>query len=403
MPAFRYEASDVQGRVQNGLIEAENERMARQALRGRGLLPLTLKAAHSAASSKSALRTHRRIKDAELCWMTRQLASLLGAGLPLDTALSATLEQAQGRHLTDVLASVRADVRSGHRLGQAFAAHPVEFPAIYRALIDAGEASGDLSRVMENLADYLESRSSLHNKVLTAFIYPAIVTLVSIGIVVFLLSYVVPQVVGAFSQTNQTLPLLTRFMLAASDAVREWGPLAALGVVIALGLWRWQLRRPKVKLSWHSTILRLPVVGYFVSGVNTARYAATLAILTGGGVPLLAALDAAGRTLSNARLRLAADEAAQRVRAGSPLAAALQAQGTFPALLTYLVSSGERTGELPAMLQRASQTLSAQLERRAMAMTALLEPLMILIMGAIVLVIVLAVMMPIIEINQMSF
>jgi len=401
MPAYRYEASDARGHVERGLIDADNDRNARQALRSRGLLPLSLRPAHGGPAKAGTLLKGPRINDAELCWLTRQLASLLAARLPLDTALSATLEQAERRHLIDTLASVRADIRAGHRLGQALAAHPRDFPAIYRALIDAGEESGDLPQVMEKLAEYIESRSTLRNKILTAFIYPAIVTLVSIAIVIFLLSYVVPQVVGAFNQAHQTLPLLTRALLSASGFVRDWGLAAALALAALLALWRWRLRHPPSRLAWHARMLRLPVLGRYVLGVNTARYAATLSILTSGGVPLLAALGAAGRTLGNDRLRLAADEAARQVREGSSLANALQAQKTFPPLLIYLTGSGERTGALPAMLERASRTLSSDLERRAMTMTALLEPLMILAMGGIVLVIVLAIMMPIIEINQM--
>ena len=401
MPAYRYEAADARGQVERGLIEADNGRNARQALRSRGLLPLSLRPAHTGAAAAGRLLKGPRINDADLCWLTRQLASLLAARLPLDTALSATLEQAERRHLVDTLASVRADVRAGHRLGQALAAHPRDFPAIYRALIDAGEESGDLAQVMEKLADYIESRSALRNKILTAFIYPAIVTLVSIAIVIFLLSYVVPQVVGAFNQAHQALPLLTRLMLSASDLVRHWGGVAALALIALFALWRWQLRHAAFRLAWHARVLRLPLLGRYVLGVNTARYAATLSILTGGGVPLLAALDVAARTLGNDKLRLAADEAARQVREGSSLASALQAQKAFPPLLVYLTGSGERTGALPAMLERASRTLSNELERRAMTMTALLEPLMILAMGGIVLVIVLAIMMPIIEINQM--
>jgi len=401
MPAYRYEAADARGRVERGLIDADNGRNARQALRSRGLLPLSLKPAQAGPAGAGRLPGGPRIGDADLCWLTRQLASLLAARLPLDTALTATLEQAERRHLADALAAVRADVRAGHRLGQALAAHPRDFPPIYRALIDAGEESGDLPQVMEKLADYIESRSSLRNKILTAFIYPAIVTGVSIAIVIFLLSYVVPQVVGAFDQARQALPLLTRLMLSASGLVRDWGAAAAAALAASFALWRRRLRHPPSRLAWHARVLRLPVLGRYVLGVETARYAATLSILAGGGVPLLAALDAAGRTLGNDRLRLAADEAARQVREGSSLASALQAQKIFPPLLVYLTGSGERTGALPAMLERASRTLSSELERRAMTMTALLEPLMILVMGGIVLLIVLAVMMPIIEINQM--
>lgn len=401
MPTYQYEAANATGQIERGLIDADTERNARQTLRARGLLPLSLQTASGGRAKAGQILKGPRISDADLGWLTRQLASLLAARLPLEAALSVTLEQAERQHVANTMASVRADVRAGHRLGEALAARPRDFPPIYRALIDAGEQSGDLSQVMEKLADYIESRGALRNKILTAFIYPIIVSIVSIGIVIFLLSYVVPQVVGAFSQTQQTLPLLTRLMLSASGFVQDWGAITALGLAALFGLWRWHLRHPAARLAWHTRVLRLPLFGRYVLGVNTARYAATLAILTSSSVPLLAALEAASRTLSNDKLKQAVDDATRNVREGSPLAPALAAQKVFPPLLIHLISSGERTGELPDMLDRAARTLSTELERRAMTMTALLEPLMILVMGGIVLLIVLAVMMPIIEINQM--
>src|SRR5690554_2678858 len=399
MPSYQYEAVDAAGRTDRGTIDADSERSARHALRARGLLPLALR--ETRKRTGKGWNAVSRISDADLGWLTRQLASLLAARLPLEAALRATMEQAERKHVARVLAAVRDDVRAGHRLGQALAAHPKDFPAIYQALVDAGEQSGNLAQVLERLADYIETRGALRNKVLTAFIYPAIVTVVSIAIVIFLLTYVVPQVVGAFSQAQQTLPLLTRMMLSASHFARNWGLASVTGLAVLFGLWRLYLRNPSARLAWHARVLRLPVLGRYAMGVDVARFSATLAILTGSNVPLLTALHAARRTLKNHKLQAAVDEATGRVREGSPLAQALQAQKVFPPLLTHLVDSGERTGELPAMLDRAAKVLSMELERRAMTMTAILEPLMTLIMGGIVLVIVLAVMMPIIEINQL--
>jgi len=400
MPSYSYEAADATGRLERGLIDADSPRGARNALRARGLTPLSVKDTGGGAAGPG-LRFAKRLSDAELGWLTRQIASLLAARLPLDAALTATLEQAEKRHIAQALAAVRADVRAGHRLAEALATRPRDFPDIYRALVAAGEESGDLAQVMEKLADYIEQRNALRGKVATAFIYPAIVGLVSVAIVFFLLGYVVPQVIGAFNQTHQQLPLLTRIMVAASEGVRDWGLAGTALAAAAAAAWRWSLRAPAARLRWHSRVLGLPLAGRFVLEVNAARFASTLAILTGSGVSLLRALQAAGQTLTNNRLRAAVDDASARVREGAPLAASLQAQKVFPPLLIHLIASGERTGDLAPMLERASRTLSADLERRAMAMTALLEPLMILIMGGIVLVIVLAVMMPIIEINQM--
>lgn len=401
MPSYQYEAADAAGRIERGLIDADTERNARQLLRTRGLLPLSVRLVSGGRNRAGGLLTGTRIRDTELGAVTRQLAGLLAAGLPLETALSACLEQAERRHVTHLLAAVRADIRAGHRLCDAMAAHPRDFPPIYCALVEAGEQSGELPEIMERLATHIESRGDLRNKILTAFIYPTIVTLVAIAVVVFLLSYVVPQVVSAFSHTQQSLPLLTRAMLATSGFIRDWGLLTAVVLAALFAAWRFTLRAPAVRLAWHTRILRLPVIGRYVLGVNTARYAATLAILTHSGVSLLTALDAAQRTLSNDRLREASEDAIRRVREGAALAAALQAQKLFPPLLIHMIGSGERTGELPSMLDRAAHTLSTELERRALTLTAILEPMMTLLMGGIVLVIVLAVMMPIIEINQL--
>jgi general secretion pathway protein F len=399
MPSYQYEAIDAAGLEERGRIDADSERSARQLLRHRGLLPLSVVETRHRAGGGIGARA--RLRDADLGWMTRQLASLLSARLPLEAALRATLEQAERPQVARVLAAVCDDVRAGLRLGQALDAHPRDFPDVYRALVDAGEQSGDLDRVLERLADYIETRGALRNKVLTAFIYPGIVTAVSVAIVIFLLSYVVPQVVGAFTQAHQTLPWLTRLLLASSEGVREWGAWLVTGLALVLVLWRLRLRNDEFRLAWHSRLLRFPVLGRYIQGVDVARFAATLAILTGSRVPLLESLEASGRTLRNHKLRAAATDAVRWVREGGSLAQALQAQKVFPPLLIHLVGSGERTGELPAMLDRAANVLAADLERRALTLTAVLEPVMILTMGAMVLVIVLAVMMPIIEINQL--
>ena len=399
MPTYQYEAADAAGQTEKGRLHAESERHARQSLRSRGLLAISVREA--GIQRGAALRFGPRLSDAELGWLTRQIASLLIAHLSLEAALTATLDQAENRHTQQLLASVLADVRAGHRLGQALAAHPRDFPEVYRALVDAGEEAGDIALVMSRLAGYIESRGALRNKVLNAFIYPVIVSIVSIGIVIFMLSYVVPQVVGAFSRTAQELPFLTRAMLAGSDFVRDWGLPVGLGLALLFILWRWRLRAPAARLAWHARKLRLPLFGRYVLGVDVARFAATLAILSDSGVPLLKALEASERTLNNDKLRAAVHDATVRVREGGQLAQALQTQKIFPSLLIHMVASGESAGELPAMLQHASETLSADLERRAMTLTALLEPVMVLVMGGIVLLIVLSIMLPIIEINQL--
>ncbi|GGY04308.1 type II secretion system inner membrane protein GspF [Paludibacterium paludis] len=397
MPRFRFEAATASGEVQSGDLEAESPRAARLALRERGLTALSVQ--ETAAGGASWLSP--RLSDADLCWATRELASLLGARLPLEAALTATIEQAEKKVIAEALGEVRDHVRGGMRLADALGERPRDFPGIYRALISAGEDSGDLARVMERLADYLENRDNLRSKMLTAFIYPLVIAFVSVGIVVFLLGYVVPQVVSAFSQARQDLPAITRAMLTLSHYVREWGGLAGALAALLFAAWRRLLRNDAVRLGWHRATLRLPVIGKYVLGVNTARFASTLAILMDAGVPLLRALDAARQTLGNDHLKARVADATARVREGAPLAPALRIQKTFPPNLIHLIASGEKTGALAPMLDRAAANLSRDLERRAARLTALLEPLMILGMGGIVMMIVLAVLLPIMEINQM--
>ncbi|HIE0127049.1 TPA: type II secretion system inner membrane protein GspF [Stenotrophomonas maltophilia] len=397
MALFDYQAANAQGRIERGQLDADSPRGARQVLRGRGLTPVQVSVARSAGSGWGT----RRLSASELAWATRQLASLLAASLPLEGALSAVIEQAERPHVAQALTAVRADVRAGQRLTVALAARPRDFPPIYRALVGAGEDSGDLARVMERLADYIEERNALQAKVLTAFIYPAAISLVSVAIVIFLLSYVVPQVVTAFVQARQTLPMLTQVMLAASAFVRSWGVWAGLGIAALVVAWRLALRRPELRLRWDAMLLRVPMIGRFVLGVNSARFASTLAILLDAGVPLLRALEAARQTLGNALLARCADDVAARVREGAALGSALKVQKVYPPILVHLVASGEKTGSLAPLLDRAAQTISREIERRAMALTALLEPTMILVMGGVVLTIVLAVLMPIMEMNQL--
>ncbi|MDP2147927.1 MAG: type II secretion system F family protein, partial [Pseudomonas sp.] len=263
MNRYRYEAADASGKLEAGHLEAESQGAAFASLRSRGLTALLVQLEGNANVAGSSLFS-AKLSDNDLAWATRQLASLLGASLPLEAALSATVEQAEKKHIAQTLSAVRADVRSGMRLADALAARPRDFPSIYRALIAAGEESGDLAQVMERLADYIEERNNLRGKILTAFIYPGVVGLVSIGIVIFLLSYVVPQVVSAFSQARQDLPGLTLAMLNASDFIRAWGWLCFTGLVAGFWSWRLYLRNPVARLNWHSRVLRLPLLGRFV-------------------------------------------------------------------------------------------------------------------------------------------
>lgn len=383
MPAFRYEAADAAGKTDKGVIEARTT-----ALGGLRAKRVDHQRRQPACAQENAL-------------VTRQLASLLVAGLPLDEALAALADQAERAYVGELLAAIRAEVVGGSSLSVALAQHPKDFPDIYRALVSAGEHSGNLGLVLTRLADYIESRNALTSKIKLAFTYPAIVTVVAFAIVIFLLSYVVPQVVSVFANTKQKLPTLTIIMLWLSDFVRNWGWLAAIVLVVLGLLIRNLLKQPALRLSWHKWLLTAPLFGKLVRGYNTARFASTLAILTSAGVPILRGLQAAGETLNNVALKTNVEDASTRVREGTSLARALAAQNQFPPVLVHLIRSGEATGNLPAMLERAAQGEAQELERRTLFLTGLLEPALILTMGVVVLLIVLAVLMPIIEINQL--
>lgn len=403
MPAFRFEAATAAGRIERGVLDADSARGARSLLRERGLTPVSVAPVDTASAQGGASRVlGGRLRDADLALATRQLASLLSARLPLERALSAVVEQAERPVVRERFAAVRSEVVGGQTLADSLAKFPRDFPEVYRALVAAGEQSGDLGLVMSRLADYVESRTALAQRVKLAFTYPVIVTLVAVAVIVALLTYVVPQVVGVFTQTKQKLPLLTVMLIAVSDFVRQWGWLLALLMAGAVLVVRSMLRSsPTLRLAWHTRLLDVPLFGRLIRGVNTARFASTLAILTASGVPLIRALDAGARTLTNDALRANVDDAISRVREGAGLSRSLAAGGHFPPVMIHMIASGEATGELPQMLERTAQTLSGEVERRTLALTSLLEPLLILVMGGVVLMIVLAVLLPIIEINQL--
>jgi general secretion pathway protein F len=413
MTAFRYAAADGAGKEQSGLIEADSARLARQLLRGRGLVPLTVEPV-VAEAQRAALQLSigRRLSQTELAVLTRQLASLLGAQLPVADALTVMVEQSEKQQVRELMAAIRTDVLGGNSLSNALARHPRQFPGIYRALIAAGEESGKLGSVLGSLADYVEERSRLQQKITLAFVYPVIVTVVALAVVIGLLTYVVPQVVQVFANTRQALPWLTVALIALSDFIRAWGWLVGVLVVIAVFVVRRMLKAEAIRLAWHRRLLRLPVVGVLSRTLNTARFASTLSILAGSGVPMLRALQAAGETVSNLAMRARVLDATQRVREGFSLARALRAGGDeerqpgatrlFPPVLIHLIASGEATGKLPEMLGRAADIHAREAERRALFFTSLLEPVLILTMGVVVMLIVLAVLLPIIEINQLA-
>ena len=402
MPAYRFVALDAAAAEQRGVLEADSARGARSLLRSRGLIPLQVDAIAAEGAAAGTRRfARRRMNSQELALLTRQLSGLLVSGLPLERALGALAEDADRAEVGDLLQAVKSEVGGGHSLSAALSRHPREFSDVYRALVSAGEDSGDLGAVLGSLADYLESSQQLRSKLLQAVAYPVIVVLVAIAVVTLLLTYVVPQVVGVFQGAHQKLPLLTVMLIAVSGFLRHWGWLLALGLAGAAVVLRQALRVPGPRAAVHAAVLRVPQLGRLVRGLNTARFASTLAILSGAGVPILRALQAAIDTVSNSVLKADAQEALALVREGSSLASALGLHRRYPPVLITFIRLGEQTGTLPEMLQRAAAQHAQEVQRRAFTLVTILEPLLILGMGLMVMTIVLAVMLPIIQMNNL--
>ena len=399
MEAFQYQALDADGRTVSGVVQADTARQARMQLRAQGLLPSVV--AQVRARERARQVWARGISAAELSLLTRQMATLLDSGLTMEQALNALIEVAAEPITREVLTGVKTEVTAGLSFAGALGAYEKSFPEFYRALVHGGEESGALPTVLQHLADYLDTREALKQKTSLALLYPVLVTIVAIAIVTGLLVYVVPQVVQVFQQSRQSLPWLTRALIALSDFLRGTWPYIAAAILGAAACAHLALRRDAIRVRWHSLLLHLPWLGSLIRGVNTSRFASTLAILVGGGVPLLAALASGARVITNMELRKAVEQAIGQVREGASLARALGATHAFPPLLVHLVASGEMSGKLAHMLKRAAHLETQALERRLAVFLTLLEPVMILLMGGVVLMIVLAILLPIIEINQL--
>jgi general secretion pathway protein F len=402
MAGFEYQALDARGRTVKGVIEGDGERQVRAALRDKGLSPLRIDPIHERATpDRRTITMRRRLSSGELALVTRQFATLVQAGLTIEECLNVLIEQTESARARTVLAGVRGRVLEGQSLHRGLAAFPDAFPEIYRAMIDSGEQSGKLAEVLDRLADFTENRESLRQKVQLAFIYPALVTIVAIGVISLLLIYVVPQVTRVFANTGQTLPWVTRVLIAMSDFMRASVWVWITGIVTgAIGA-RLALRNTATRQRWHAFLLRLPVVGRLARGVNAARFADTLGILTASGVPLLNALQSAVAVIGNLPMRAAVDETVRQVREGASLSRSLARTKLFPPLVVHLIASGEASGKLDTMLQRAADAQSRELEGWVRTLTALLEPLLILAMGLVVLFIVIAILLPIFEMNQL--
>jgi len=402
MAAFEYVALDPRGRQQKGLIEADSPRQARQLLRDKQWSPLEVKQARARESSGTGgFSFGRGLSARDLALVTRQLATLVQAALPIEEALRAAAAQSVSQKIKSMLLAVRGRVMEGHSLAASLREYPSAFPELYRATVAAGEHAGHLGLVLDQLADYTDQRQQSRQKIQLALLYPVILLVASLAIVVLLLGYVVPDVVKVFVNTGQELPALTTGLIAVSEVVQRWGWLIMLGIVaLAIGM-RQALRDPSIKLRWHSFILRLPLVGRLVRATNTARFASTLAILTRSGVPLVDALGIAAAVIGNLRIRERVVEAAQRVREGGSLTRALEATGEFPPMMLHMIAAGEKSGELDQMLARTARNQENDLAAQISLLVGLFEPFMLVFMGAVVLVIVLAILLPILSLNQL--
>jgi general secretion pathway protein F len=411
MPGFKFLAYDIDGREQRGVIESDSPRLARATLREQGLFPLDVALIEAAndASNNSGLGSFGRRTDSlsteQLAGITRQLATLVGAGLTIEGALGALVEQAETERERQVVAQLRASIREGQSLAQAMGLFPQSFSELYRTLVGAGETSGKLPDVLLKLADYVEDQQAMRQKLITAMVYPAIVVVICAMVVLGLMLYVVPQVVGVFDATKQTLPLMTRALLGLSTLLKLTWWLWIIAAIAVTVTFRLAMKKATQRRRFHALLLRLPIIGRLIRVREASQLAATLSILVGSGVPVLAAMNAGVGVVSNLPMREALERAANQVREGVSLSRALQSQNTkpalFPPVMLHLVASGEASGRLPETLASAARQQQRELETRTARLAALIEPAMIVIMGVIVLCIVLAVLLPIFELNQL--
>lgn len=405
MGAFEYVAVDAAGRDRKGVIEGDTARHVRQLLREQALLPVEVKEVveqdDRSARRSFKFRFQRGLSAADLALVTRQLATLVKSGLPLEEALLAVSQQTDKPRVHSIILGVRSKVMEGHTLADGLADFPGSFPEIYRATVAASEQSGHLDAVLERLADYTDNRQQMRSRTLTAMLYPVMLFVVCVAIVFFLLVSVVPKVVDVFRTSDAQLPLLTQLLITGSDFMREYGVWLVIGIAAAGYLFSRWLRVESNLRRWHGFLLRLPLIGKIVRGSNTARFARTLSTLTSSTVPVLEALRISSEVVTNLPMRAAVADAAIRVREGAPIGRSLGVSKLFPPMMIHLISSGESSGELDTMLERSAVHQERELDSILQALVSLLGPLMILVMGGLVLLIVLAMLLPIFELNQL--
>jgi general secretion pathway protein F len=408
MAAFAFAALDSNGKEQRGVLEADSSRQVRQQLRDRGLAPLRIEPAVKPAaqsrritSSTVSLSGGPKLSVAELALITRQLATLLQAAMPLEEALGAVSRQAEKQKVANIVLSVRSKVMEGHSLAHSMGEFPAAFPNLYRATVAAGEHSGHLDLVLGKLADYSENAYAARQKVQMALLYPSILLLVAVGIVAGLMTFVVPKVVDVIAGQGQELPMLTRGLIGLSYFVTHWGWLAVLLIIAAIFGVRRALRNEALRVRWHRRLLHLPLLGRLSRGSNTARFASTLSILTSSGVPLVDALSIGGAVLSNEWLKQAVAVVTQQVKEGSALHRSLEQSGYFPPMMISMIASGEVSGSLDTMLERVATSQQREFDNIVNTILGIFEPMMLLFMGVAVLLIVVAILQPIFSLNQL--
>ncbi len=402
MGAYEFVALDKSGKESKGLIEGDTPKHVRQLLRERNMFPVRVtEVAQREAKRQTTFSLRRGLSPGELALITRQMASLSQSGLPLEEVLLAVSQQNDHPRTKSILLGVRSKVMEGHTLADGLGDFPQAFPELYRATVAAGEQSGHLDVVLERLADYTEARQELRQRVTNAMIYPAALIVMALGIISFMLATVVPRIVNVFENTAAELPGLTRGLIATSDFLRNnWLLLIILVAAAAWGVW-WLLQKEGPRRRYHAMLLRMPIAGRLTRGINTARFTRTFSILAGSGVPVLEAMRISAEVIENLPMRDAVNEATLRVREGAGIRRSLAASKLFPPMMIHLVSSGEAGGRLEEMLARSASGQEREVDGLIAALLGILQPLLIVIMGAIVMVIVLAILLPIFEINNL--
>ncbi len=402
MPAFEYIALDAKGQEEKGMLEADNAKQIRQILRDGNLTPLEVNQVEkSENTNKTKTRRAGKVKASELALLTRQLATLVQSGSPLEEALATTAKQSEKRNVKHILSAVRSKVVEGFSFADGLKTFPSVFPDMYRATVAAGEQSGHLDAVLERMADYTESRQETQQRISTAMFYPVILTILSIAIVAGLLAFIVPKIVDVFDNVGQTLPAMTQMLIAISDFVRVYGIYVAVLLVILYIIFKQMIKIPKWKYRYHSFLLKVPLIKKMVRGLNTARFARTLSILASSGVPILDAMSISAQVVQNLPMREAVNDAAVKVREGMTINRALEQSGYFPPMTVYLIASGESSGRLDDMLERAAIQQERETDAMLTNMLGIFEPVLILVMGAVVLLIVLSILLPILNLNQL--